>query len=127
MMYRTLVFFIASCFLLLACSRNTTSAFVGQWQGQDDAGNSIRIEFTPQGEYHLFVNQNPLIGSDSQPLKYQLMPQTDYVEVLLFEQASDIEQDRISRLQANFLSRRQLLLVPSQEAQQNEGIQLTRL
>lgn len=128
MIYRTLLFFMAGCFLMIACSRNTSSALVGQWQGTDDAGNNIRIEFTRQGEYHLFVNQRALIGSDTQPLKYQLLPQqTDHLEILLFEQESDVAQDRISRLQANFISRRQLLLVPSQEAQQSEGIQLTRL
>lgn len=116
-----------TCALLSTCSRNTTSALVGQWRGTDDAGNEIRIAFTQQGEYHLFVNQTPLISSDNQPLKYQLSPQADYVEVLLFEQPSDIEQNRISRLQASFISKREVLLVPDEKERTTEGIQLTRL
>ena len=126
-MYRTLFIILGVCFFLLTCSRHTTPDIVGQWQGIDEAGNHIRIAFTQQGEYHLSVNQNPLIGSDNQPLKYQLAPQGECLEVLLFEQESDIEHDRISRLQANFITRRQMRLVPKQEAEAGQGIQLTRL
>lgn len=116
-MLRLLTFLGCLTFLLGSCSRPLHPTLVGQWEGQDNAGNNIAIAFTPDGEYHLSVNQNHLIGSsDNKPLQYQILTSSrKSAEVILFEDKTDLILGYQAIIHANFLSGNTIELRPQQK------------
>ena len=100
-MLRTYLFLFSLAILLGSCARPASQSLIGQWQGQDESGNAIRITFTDQGEYLLWVNQQPLIGSaENQPLQFSIKTRKKQrMEVHLFE---DNSSSFHATLQADF-------------------------
>jgi len=126
-MLRTCLFMFSLIAILGSCARPATQTLIGQWQGQDPSGNAIRITFTEQGEYHLTVNQQPLIGSsDNQPLQFSIATQKrKSMEVHLFE---DVASSFHATLQADFLPNGELELTPEPAASvEQQPIRLQRL
>ncbi|NRB64314.1 MAG: hypothetical protein HRU40_15025 [Saprospiraceae bacterium] len=116
-MLRLLILWGCLTFILGSCSRPLHPTLVGQWEGQDSAGNNIAIAFTPDGEYHLSVNENHLIGSsDNKPLQYQILTSSrKRAEVMLFENKTDLIQGYQSIIHADFLSGNTIELRPQQK------------
>lgn len=114
---------------MFSCARPTHPTIIGKWSGQDKAGNTIAVAFTPEGEYHLQVNHQALIGStDNHPLQYQVLSSSrKQAEIMLFEDESDLIQGYQALLQAHFQANNRLELKPDNGNQSNEqAILLTR-
>ncbi len=126
-MLRTYLFLFSLAILLGSCARPASQSLIGQWQGQDESGNAIRITFTDQGEYLLWVNQQPLIGSaENQPLQFSIKTRKKQrMEVHLFE---DNSSSFHATLQADFLPTGELNLIPEpSSSNQQQAIRLQRL
>jgi hypothetical protein len=103
-----LILLIGFC-SLSSCTHDKNGPLVGVWQGINDQGNDIRIEFSPDGYYLLFVDGRSLTTSiaESGQVRYEILQDTPSFQVALFG-----ENDRIyfGKLSATFPAENQMTL-----------------
>lgn len=86
------ILLFGSFLLLSACQPSRPASVVGVWQGINDQGNLIRVEFSPDGHYHLFVDGTPLTcnPAGAPAITYKIIPRKRALKVNLFDESDKL-------------------------------------